>query len=260
MKRQNDSATKKEKIISTIISIGIIMALVFGVYSVATSVKKGNDKNNIVNLNETEENVAIKTEDGNLDENDAYDELHEVEAADSGAVDNTATTRQEETTFIEETTVSAEEAAAAALTGYPFSEGNLMGWPVTGDIAMKYSMDTTIFYKTLGQYKCSPAIMISSAVGTEVKAAAPGVVESVENLKETGITMTISMGNGYKAVYGMLNEVSLASGDAVNGGDTIGTVGMQSAYYKEEGPGLYFQVLKNGEPVDPMSYLEQEEE
>lgn len=256
MKRQNDSATKKEKIISTIISIGIIMALVFGVYSVATSVKKGSDENNIVNLNETEENVALKTEDGQLEEDDTEED---AQAADSGAVDNTVTLPQEETTFIEETTVSAEEAAAAALAGYPFAEEKVMEWPVAGDIAMKYSMDTTIFYKTLGQYKCSPAMLISGEVGTEVKAAAPGIVKSVENLKETGITMTISMGNGYEAVYGMLNEVSLAEGDMVNGKDVIGTVGMQSAYYKEEGPGVYFQVLKDGEPVDPMSFLAQEE-
>lgn len=256
MKRQNDSATKKEKIISTIISAGIIMALAFGIYSVASSVKKGNNENNIVNLNETQENVAIRTEDAQYDEADEED----AEAADSGVIDNSVTIAQEEVTFAEVPTVSAEEAAAAALAGYPFSEEAVMNWPVTGDVVMHYSMDTTVFYKTLGQYKCSPAMLISSTLGTDVAAAAPGIVKSVENLKETGITMTISMGNGYEAIYGMLNEVSLDKGDAVNAGDILGTVGMQSAYYKEEGPGLYFEVLKDGIPVDPMSYLAQEAE
>ncbi|MDD3239704.1 MAG: M23 family metallopeptidase [Lachnospira sp.] len=256
MKRKNDSGTKKEKIISTIISVGIIMALVFGVYSVATNVKKGNDDNNIVNLNETEENVAIKIEDANLN-----DDEDDAEAADSNAIDNTVTLPvEEETTFAEETTISAEQAAAAVLSGFPFTDESVMSWPATGDIALKYSMDTTIFFKTLNQYKCSPAMLIATETGTQVKAAAPGIVKSVETTKETGITVTLNMGNGFEAVYGMLNEVSLNQGDVVNKDDILGTVGLPSAYYKEEGPGVYFEVLKDGVAVDPMSYLAQEEE
>lgn len=255
MKRQSDSTTKKEKIISTIVSIAIIMALVIGVYSVATSVKKGGDENNIVNLNETEENVAIKIEEGQADEQ--IDDIDDAEVANGEAVKETEPVTEPETEEI--TTLSAEEVAASVLTGYPFNEQYVMEWPVYGDLALKYSMDTTIFFKTLGQYKVSPAVVINAETGTDVKAAAAGIVKAVENTKETGITMTVSMGNGYEAVYGMLNEVSLDSGDMINQGDVIGTVGMQSAYYKEEGPGIYFEVLKDGVPVDPMSYITQEE-
>ena len=52
------------KIVSTVISLGIIAALIIGVVSVIKSVNANRGgNNNIVNLNETEENVAIKTED-----------------------------------------------------------------------------------------------------------------------------------------------------------------------------------------------------
>ena len=52
------------KIVSTIISLGIIAALIIGVVSVIKNVNANrNESGNIVNLNETEENVAMKTED-----------------------------------------------------------------------------------------------------------------------------------------------------------------------------------------------------
>ena len=71
------------KIVSTIISLGIIAALIIGVVSVIKSVNANrNESGNIVNLNETEENVAMKTEDAeeNIDESDAQDELLEANA------------------------------------------------------------------------------------------------------------------------------------------------------------------------------------
>ena len=71
------------KIVSTIISLGIIAALIIGVVSVIKNVNANrNESGNIVNLNETEENVAMKTEDAeeNIDESDVQDELLEANA------------------------------------------------------------------------------------------------------------------------------------------------------------------------------------
>ena len=75
------NTASKTKIVSIVISLGIIATLIIGVISVVRSVNSNrNNENNIVNLNETQENVAIKTEDvtddvlGNID-----DELQEAE-------------------------------------------------------------------------------------------------------------------------------------------------------------------------------------
>ena len=51
------------RIVSVVISLGVIAALIVGAVSVIRSINAGRGNNNIVNLNETEENVAIKTED-----------------------------------------------------------------------------------------------------------------------------------------------------------------------------------------------------
>ncbi|MBB2184638.1 M23 family metallopeptidase [Lachnospiraceae bacterium MD1] len=129
-------------------------------------------------------------------------------------------------------------------------------WPVNGNVIMNYSMDHTIYFATLMQYKCNPAIIIDAEVGTEVKAAATGIVSSIDtDNEETGLTVTVNIGDGYSVVYGQLDNVSLEVGDMVNEGDIIGTVSEPTKYYTLEGSNLYFQVLENEQTVNPMLLL-----
>jgi 6-phosphogluconate dehydrogenase (decarboxylating) len=44
-------------------------------------------------------------------------------------------------------------------------------------------------------------------------------------------------------------------GDTVTAGQLLGTVAEPTAYYKEEGPGIYFAMTKDGIPVNPMDFL-----
>jgi len=259
------------KIVSTIISLGIIAALIIGVVSVIKNVNANrNESGNIVNLNETEENVAMKTEDAeeNIDESDAQDELLEANARGRMAEKNESVEKnndelmisdKEDTTMQEEATVpptlSSEEVMAEAMRSFTFDESNKMAWPVLGHITLDYSMDETVLFKSLGVYKCSPGIIINSEVGTNVAAAASGVVTDVAELSETGTTVTVSIGNGYETTTGMIENVNLKKGDKVTTGQLIGTVASPSAYYIEEGPGVYFKLTQYGEPVNPDAYF-----
>ena len=259
------------KIVSTIISLGIIAALIIGVVSVIKNVNANrNESGNIVNLNETEENVAMKTEDAeeNIDESDAQDELLEANARGRMAEKNESVEKnndelmisdKEDTTMQEEATVpptlSSEEVMAEAMRSFTFDESNKLAWPVLGHITLDYSMDETVLFKSLGVYKCSPGIIISSEVGTNVAAAASGVVTDVAELSETGTTVTVSIGNGYETTTGMIENVNLKKGDKVTTGQLIGTVASPSAYYIEEGPGVYFKLTQYGEPVNPDAYF-----
>jgi septal ring factor EnvC (AmiA/AmiB activator) len=259
------------KIVSTIISLGIIAALIIGVVSVIKNVNANrNESGNIVNLNETEENVAMKTEDAeeNIDESDAQDDLLEANARGRMAEKNESVEKnndelmisdKEDTTMQEEATVpptlSSEEVMAEAMRSFTFDESNKMAWPVLGHITLDYSMDETVLFKSLGVYKCSPGIIINSEVGTNVAAAASGVVTDVAELSETGTTVTVSIGNGYETTTGMIENVNLKKGDKVTTGQLIGTVASPSAYYIEEGPGVYFKLTQYGEPVNPDAYF-----
>ena len=48
----------------------------------------------------------------------------------------------------------------------------------------------------------------------------------------------------------------LSTGDYVNAGEMIGNLSEPTKYYSVEGPNLYFEILKDGEPVDPMNFME----
>ena len=54
---------------------------------------------------------------------------------------------------------------------------------------------------------------------------------------------------------GMLSDVNVKIGDTVTAGQLLGTVAEPTAYYKEEGPRIYFPMTKDGIPVNPMDYL-----
>ena len=131
-----------------------------------------------------------------------------------------------------------------------------LNWPLQGNVILNYSMDQTVYFATLDQYKYNPAVIIQSEVNTPVKAVAGGKITSVETSAETGVTMTVDMGDGYSAIYGQLKEVPQNEGDYVETGETLGYISEPTKYYSVEGANLYFELQKEGSPVNPMAYLQ----
>lgn len=124
-------------------------------------------------------------------------------------------------------------------------------WPLEGPTLLDYSMDGTIFFPTLQQYQYHPAMVIGGEVNDKVYFVAKGKVTKIETNEETGCTVTQDLGDGYTAVYGQLKELNFKVGDMVESGQVIGYVSEPTKYYAVEGPSVYFQILKNGVPVDP---------
>ncbi|MEZ3435177.1 MAG: M23 family metallopeptidase [Lachnospiraceae bacterium] len=135
------------------------------------------------------------------------------------------------------------------------SESRLL-WPVNGAIIMNYSMDKTVYFSTLDQYKYNPAIVIAGAEGDQVICGAPGVVKSIDVMAETGTTVNIDLGNGYELFYGQLKEVPVKVGDYVEAKTILGYVSQPTKYYSVEGCNVYFEMRKDGQPIDPVTFLE----
>ena len=138
-----------------------------------------------------------------------------------------------------------------------FTEESQMLWPVDGQLLMGYSMDQTIYFATLDQYKCNPAMIIAGAEGDQVIAGASGVVKSIDVTAQTGTTVNIDLGNGYEVLYGQLKDVPLNVGDYVTANTVVGYVAQPTKYYVTEGCNVYFEMRKNGQPIDPLEYIEQ---
>ena len=147
------------------------------------------------------------------------------------------------------------QASASNSVAVSFKEGDSLNWPVEGSILLDYSMDSTIYFATLDQYKYNPALLIQSDVGTDVCAAASGIVKSITETDETGITVTMDIGGGYQLVYGQLSGVNYGTGAYIEKGSLVGTVASPTKYYTVEGSNLYFEMLHDGVPADPVEYL-----
>jgi septal ring factor EnvC (AmiA/AmiB activator) len=256
--KSNNQGFHREKIFSVVITFAIILTLGYGIYSVMNSTGKSDGNNNIVNLNDsTDGNVALKTEDVTdalPDDIKGNEITSDAEAANAGASSAEKMSKQAATEATKPETatqaaanVSANAAKATKAASYSFSDKDTLMWPVNGDVILKYSMDSTIYFQSLGVYKCNPAIDIASPVGTNVGVAAAGVVESVETSEETGTTVIIDIGSGYVTTY----EVVVKKGDTVVAGQLLGKVAEPTAYYSKEGSNLYFKLTKDGTPVDP---------
>ncbi len=137
-----------------------------------------------------------------------------------------------------------------------FASSDVMVWPVDGNVLICYSMDETVYFSTLDQYKYNPALIISGEVGEQVVAAAECEILSIEETAQTGLTVTVALGNGFEAVYGQLKDVQVRTGDRIQQGELIGYLNDPTKYYSVEGCNLYFQLLEDGEPINPLEYLD----
>ena len=119
-------------------------------------------------------------------------------------------------------------------------------------------MDKTVYFSTLDQYKYNPAMIISGAEGDQVICGAPGIIKSIDVTAQTGTTVTVDLGNGYELLYGQLKEVPVNVGDYVEAKTVLGYVSEPTKYYSVEGSNVYFEMRKDGQPVNPMDYMAEE--
>lgn len=131
-------------------------------------------------------------------------------------------------------------------------------WPVSGKVVIPYSPDHGVYYHTLDQFGTSDAMVLSAAAGTEVKAAAKGVVTSIDENYRTGTTVTLALGNNTSLVYGQLKLEDLKEGDVVEAGECIGTVAEPTRYFVVEGPNVYFQVMEGETSINPAELLKEQ--
>lgn len=137
-----------------------------------------------------------------------------------------------------------------------FDAGQTLAWPVVGNVLINYSMDGYVYFTTLGQYRYSPAIVISAAQGEYITSACDGIVSKVFYDEEIGNAVTVTLGSGYELTYGQLKDIAVERGDYVATGELIGVVAQPTKYYSLEGSNVYFAMTKDNEPVNPLTLLQ----
>lgn len=183
-----------------------------------------------------------------------------------GLTDGSALTQNEEELLAQESgqedgetgseTDSAQTDAkesAVILKELSFSESEGLVRPVSGQVLLPYSMDASVYFATLDQYKYNPAVIFSAEEGASVAACAEGRVVNIFENEEIGHAVTLDLGSGYQATYGQLGEIQVTLDSYVNAGDIIATVAAPTKYFSVEGSNLYFELTKDGACVNPES-------
>jgi len=137
-----------------------------------------------------------------------------------------------------------------------FTESQQLMRPVSGEVLMPYSMDKSIYFATLDQYKYHPAVVFQATEGEAVSVCADAKVLSVYEHEEIGQAVLLDLGNGYRVTYGQLKDLQVTEGAYVNRGAVLGSVAAPTKYYTLEGCNLYFQLKKEGSAVDPEGLFE----
>lgn len=144
----------------------------------------------------------------------------------------------------------------ARMSAPGFQTGEQLVWPVNGNVLIPYSMDKTVYFSTLDQYKYSPAMVLAAAEGTTISSVASGTVTRVFYDEEIGNAVTVEIGKGYEVTYGQLKEIAVTKGSYLEKGSVIGYVAAPTKYYSTEGANAYFALTLNGEPADPLGALQ----
>ena len=130
------------------------------------------------------------------------------------------------------------------------------GLPLTGQTVAVYAMDNLCYNPTTRDWRVHNGVDIAAEAGTAVCAAAAGTVSSIYEDDTMGTTVVIRHSEGYETVYASLDsEVSVAVGDTVSLGQTIGCVGNTALLESALGDHLHFSVSCDGQPMDPESFF-----
>ena len=128
--------------------------------------------------------------------------------------------------------------------------------PVEKATAVEDYTETLAYNSTLKRYEAHKAIDFFAEDGSPVYAAYDGVISDVKTTLLTGTTVTIDHGNGLYTVYNSLTDGDkVFVGQSVKQGAEIGTVSTSNRQEAKEGAHLHFQVVENGETINPAKYL-----
>jgi len=141
--------------------------------------------------------------------------------------------------------------ASQASSGGPFpTGGGQLLWPAAGPLTSGYGYRT---HPIFGDTRLHTGIDIGAGYGAPVIAADAGTVVFAGVMSGYGNAIVIDHGNGLATTYNHLSSFLVAGGQGVARGSQIGAVGC-TGYCT--GPHLHFEVRVNGNPVDPMPYLQ----
>ncbi len=132
-----------------------------------------------------------------------------------------------------------------------FVATNEINWqmPISGRLSSNFGMR---FHPIDRKMKFHTGIDIAAPKGTPIKVAADGIVKFAGRKDGYGNVVVVAHADGTETVYAHASEIFVKEGQTVGGGTIVAAVGSTG---KSTGPHLHFEVLQNGERIDPKRFL-----
>lgn len=268
MQNRDKTFLQKVKDNAFYVALGLGLLAILAVVAVYTMEQSGSQvAENEIDLNQASDYTTLTTQEAVVEETNGKtaNQAGETNREDEQTTEEVTTESAEDKTTDTETESDAEQADVAETEQIPvttdvgelnFTSDKTLTWPVSGDVILPYSMETTVYFKTLDQYQCNPGMLIAAGNGTTVQNAFLGKVTKVTSDNTYGNMVTLYIGNDYSIVYGQLDMIYVKEGDYVKAGESIGTIGNPTDSFAEEGSHLFFQMYQGEETVDPMVFME----
>ncbi len=122
-------------------------------------------------------------------------------------------------------------------------------WPADGPVTLTFGRHRHPVYDT---YTLSKGIEIRAPAGSSVRAVYQGRVQFSDWFQNYGLMVIVGHGNDFFTIYGHLDAVRVRTGEWVDAGGQVGTVGETGSL---EGPSLYFEVREGQDAVNPERWL-----
>ncbi len=119
-------------------------------------------------------------------------------------------------------------------------------WPLRGKLIARYG-DT----KAGGKLSWK-GHWIGAQEGSAIKAVARGRVVYVGWMHRYGLIVLLEHEGGYYSLYGHAQAATVAVGETIRAGQVLASAGSTGGH---EQPGVYFELRKGAEPIDPRQWL-----
>ncbi len=123
-----------------------------------------------------------------------------------------------------------------------------LGWPLSGNLLARYG-------GKLPDGRTSSGVLIGAPPGTTVTAVADGTVVFSDWMTGYGMILIVDHGNGYMSLYAHNDTLLRDPGARVRRGEAVARVGNSGG---QGVTALYFELRRNGQPVDPTTWLQRQ--
>lgn len=129
-------------------------------------------------------------------------------------------------------------------------ERGRLNWPNDGAVVSLFGRQKHPKFDT---YIYKKGIEIETSRGEEVRAVHSGVVQYANWFRGYGMVIIIDHGENYYSIYAHLAKLLVSVGETVLRNKPIGQVGETGL---SQGNNLYFEIRHQGEPMDPLAWLQ----